>query len=313
MSDRESLEALRVKDLKELLKEKGLDSSGRKADLVNRLLDNAGDASTDDAAAAAADGAETSSSSNSKKRKAPEDDDAADGDGEDAGDAEEEEHAAKKARTSASTADGAAAKSGGKKSLRVDNLVRPFRTEDVRDLLEKRGGKVASYWLDAFKTHALVTFEDEDSAVRAFEALQGLQWPEASPKKLAVKYVDDQDVTDAIEGKNNDSGDDDNNDDDESKANGRGDNNKNDGDNAEEDDKDDRPFLSTKAEPVIQWRPLTMEQSAKRVAAGKDARSLQKFEEENRIKNLRARLNGEASLSGRRRSGRRRGRRSGRR
>lgn len=57
---------------------------------------------------------------------------------------------------------------------------------------EKAGAPVLEegFWMDSIKTHCYATFDGEEAAKRAIDALQGLQWPERSSKRLAAKMGD---------------------------------------------------------------------------------------------------------------------------
>lgn len=66
-------------------------------------------------------------------------------------------------------------------TVRVDGFVRPFMQPKARALvMEKGGGPLVEdgFWMDSIKTHCYATFEKEEHAVRAREALYNLVWPE---------------------------------------------------------------------------------------------------------------------------------------
>ncbi|CEO94961.1 SAP domain-containing protein [Plasmodiophora brassicae] len=74
-------------------------------------------------------------------------------------------------------------------TIRIDNLVRPLRVDDVRALLEKFGTIVALS-MDKKRTHALAKFESRSEAAAALRALQGTVFQPESNKTLAVTFTD---------------------------------------------------------------------------------------------------------------------------
>lgn len=57
---------------------------------------------------------------------------------------------------------------------------------------EKAGAPVLEgcFWMDSIKTHCYATFNGQAAADRAMAALQGLQWPVQSFKRLEAKIGD---------------------------------------------------------------------------------------------------------------------------
>ena len=60
-------------------------------------------------------------------------------------------------------------------------------------LLEDKAGAPlveGGFWMDSIKTHCYATVEGQEAADRAIAALQGLQWPPQSFKRLEAKIGD---------------------------------------------------------------------------------------------------------------------------
>ncbi|CAM9431774.1 unnamed protein product, partial [Scytosiphon promiscuus] len=78
-------------------------------------------------------------------------------------------------------------------TIRVDNFVRPFTAPQAKKLLEDSAGAPVlegGFWMDSIKTHCYATFDGKEAAEKAIAALQGLQWPVQSFKKLEAKMGD---------------------------------------------------------------------------------------------------------------------------
>lgn len=88
-------------------------------------------------------------------------------------------------------------------TIRIDNLQRPFSNNSLKELLTNQGGPLEdartvdvdgkevvkdSLWLDTIKSHAYATFTTTEDAKKALNALQDMQWPEASLKQLHVQF-----------------------------------------------------------------------------------------------------------------------------
>jgi apoptotic chromatin condensation inducer in the nucleus len=67
-------------------------------------------------------------------------------------------------------------------TIRVDGFVRPFTLPKAQALVVEMGGGPLvdgkGFWMDAIKTHCYATFQKEEHAIKAREALYGLVWPE---------------------------------------------------------------------------------------------------------------------------------------
>jgi apoptotic chromatin condensation inducer in the nucleus len=65
-------------------------------------------------------------------------------------------------------------------TIRVDGFVRPLQLQAAQRLMEEAGGGklvAGGFWMDAIKTHCFATFEAQQHAERAREALYNLKWP----------------------------------------------------------------------------------------------------------------------------------------
>ncbi len=77
-------------------------------------------------------------------------------------------------------------------SVRIDNFVRPFTLVQARDLVEQatdENGLVLNektFFMNKIKTYAIVTLPSKECAQKVIDALEGLQWPERSVKRLNV-------------------------------------------------------------------------------------------------------------------------------
>lgn len=57
---------------------------------------------------------------------------------------------------------------------------------------DKAGAAIleGGFWMDSIKTHCYATFDGKEAAEKAMAALQGLQWPVQSFKRLEAKIGD---------------------------------------------------------------------------------------------------------------------------
>lgn len=64
---------------------------------------------------------------------------------------------------------------------------------NTEQLVEEKAGapvREGGFWMDSIKTHCYATFDGQAAADRAIAALQGLQWPVQSFKRLEAKIGD---------------------------------------------------------------------------------------------------------------------------
>lgn len=72
----------------------------------------------------------------------------------------------------------------------IRNLVRPFTLVRLKELLEKNGKLVEDqFWIDKIKSKCYATYEKEEDAINTREALHGISWPDANPKKLIIDFA----------------------------------------------------------------------------------------------------------------------------
>ncbi|CAI5743583.1 unnamed protein product [Peronospora destructor] len=75
-------------------------------------------------------------------------------------------------------------------TIRIDNFVRPFTLNAVKELVQEFGSFVEEgFWMDAIKTHCFVTYCSSEIAEKARSALDGKVWPPENGRSLGVKLV----------------------------------------------------------------------------------------------------------------------------
>lgn len=74
----------------------------------------------------------------------------------------------------------------------VDEQTRTYVPPAHQLLEDKAGAPVleGGFWMDSIKTHCYATFDGKEAAERAMAALQDLQWPPQSFKRLEAKIGD---------------------------------------------------------------------------------------------------------------------------
>eukprot|EP00955_Chlamydomonas_euryale_P082687 363759-Chlamydomonas_euryale.AAC.6 len=72
--------------------------------------------------------------------------------------------------------------------LFIDGLMRPFTEGALRQLLSQTG-KVTDLWMPGLKTHAVVTFENEEQAEATRTATHQLKWPAGTLKHLMPRFL----------------------------------------------------------------------------------------------------------------------------
>jgi len=99
------------------------------------------------------------------------------------------------------------------RALRIDNFVRPFTFNQVREMLRQFGAfaegdeltlgdeLTTGLWMNQpVKTHAVVVYAAVESAQLCAEALDGARWPEESGRHLAVSSVSVDEARAIVEG-----------------------------------------------------------------------------------------------------------------
>ncbi len=77
-------------------------------------------------------------------------------------------------------------------SVKIDNFVRPFTLTQARDLVEQATGENGlelnekTFFMNKIKTYAIATLPSKECVDKVIDALEGLQWPERSVKRLNV-------------------------------------------------------------------------------------------------------------------------------
>ncbi|CAH0492862.1 unnamed protein product [Peronospora farinosa] len=75
-------------------------------------------------------------------------------------------------------------------TIRIDNFVRPFTLNAVKELVQEFGSFVEEgFWMDAIKTHCFVTYLTSEIAEKARAALDGKVWPPENGRSLSVKLI----------------------------------------------------------------------------------------------------------------------------
>ena len=77
--------------------------------------------------------------------------------------------------------------------LLIDNLVRPFTENALKQLLSATGN-VLDCWMPKFKTHAVVQLESHAQAEATRAAVEGQKWPHGTNKTLTAKHVSEEDA-----------------------------------------------------------------------------------------------------------------------
>ncbi|VDO84125.1 unnamed protein product [Soboliphyme baturini] len=79
--------------------------------------------------------------------------------------------------------------------IHVRCLTRPFTTRSLFELLGQFGAfSKEEFWIDGIKSHCLVKYDSEESALHARNALHNLQWPPSNQKVLRVDFATQDDL-----------------------------------------------------------------------------------------------------------------------
>eukprot|EP01103_Thecamoeba_quadrilineata_P017760 TRINITY_DN644_c0_g2_i1.p1 TRINITY_DN644_c0_g2~~TRINITY_DN644_c0_g2_i1.p1 ORF type:complete len:480 (-),score=206.69 TRINITY_DN644_c0_g2_i1:126-1565(-) len=72
-------------------------------------------------------------------------------------------------------------------TLLIKNFVRPFRIEQVKELLGQTGS-ILNFWMDDIRTHCYVTYQNKEEAIATREAVYDLDWPVHNNKRLVAEF-----------------------------------------------------------------------------------------------------------------------------
>ncbi|OWZ22408.1 hypothetical protein PHMEG_0002897 [Phytophthora megakarya] len=216
--DADALSHLKVKDLQRELKKRGLDTSGLKAALLQRLKEHLQRTQSEDMETAKEAEAEKGDEEQADEKDEPTDHSEATDKPTGKRPADKEEDAApdakkpkleeepnttspqpededdKPAQTEDVDNEKAVdddAEKGYKATLRIDNFVRPFTLNAVKALVQELGNFVEDgFWMDVIKTHCYVTYSSPEVAKKTSSALDGKVWPPENGRALSVKFAD---------------------------------------------------------------------------------------------------------------------------
>ncbi|KAI0243563.1 hypothetical protein L0F63_004849 [Massospora cicadina] len=77
------------------------------------------------------------------------------------------------------------------KFVAITNLTRPFPLNDFKEQLREYG-PINSFWIDKFRSHCYVHYEDAKGAIQCQSMLAGVQFPPDTGKKLAVVLMEEE-------------------------------------------------------------------------------------------------------------------------
>ena len=195
----EYIDSLKVADLRKELKDRDLVTTGKKAELVDRLKEflqqNEGAGGEDSTDMKVEETSAAAEEPISGKRKAEESDDESEQKQEGG-----ESATTKKTKVGNEEPEAAATKEEsldtGKEAssvIVVSGFVRPFRFQAAEELFQKHG-KVQSFWMNRFRTHAYVVYDDISSAQAASAAVEGLAWPAENGAKLSANFSNEEEL-----------------------------------------------------------------------------------------------------------------------
>lgn len=81
------------------------------------------------------------------------------------------------------------------KIIFIQNLVRPFTLNQLKDLIKSYGKTIEEYfWIDKIKSKCFVMYETEKEAIKARNALNNTRWPSSNPKILSVEFSSEEEL-----------------------------------------------------------------------------------------------------------------------
>merc|ERR1719229_884601 len=85
--------------------------------------------------------------------------------------------------------------------IRIDNLVRPFAVNQIKELLARTGTLVEdSFWINKVKSTCLVAYSTKEEAEETMAALDGVKWPSSNPKQISVKPSTEEELNAFLSG-----------------------------------------------------------------------------------------------------------------
>ena len=85
--------------------------------------------------------------------------------------------------------------------IRIDNLVRPFTVNQMKELLGRTGTLVEdSFWINKVKSTCLVAYSTKEEAEETIAALDGVKWPSSNPKQISVKPSTEEELNAFLSG-----------------------------------------------------------------------------------------------------------------
>ncbi|PIC51473.1 hypothetical protein B9Z55_001975 [Caenorhabditis nigoni] len=85
--------------------------------------------------------------------------------------------------------------------VHIRGLTRPFTERQLRNEIEKHGGEITDFWIDKVKSHCFAKLKTNEDAGNVRNAMHDTVWPDGNPKKLAIVFESDENMTKYKEGK----------------------------------------------------------------------------------------------------------------
>ncbi|KAF0698678.1 Aste57867_10719 [Aphanomyces stellatus] len=100
-----------------------------------------------------------------------------------------DEPVAKKQKVDETASSSGAMTATGPTTLRIDNFIRPFTLNAVKEFVQSEGAFVeGGFWINNIKTHCYVTYPTPELAALVRDKIHGVKWPELSGRQLAVDF-----------------------------------------------------------------------------------------------------------------------------
>lgn len=71
--------------------------------------------------------------------------------------------------------------------IHITELIRTFQLHELEEFAAESGA-VKYCWVNKIKSEAYIVYETAENAIAAFKAMNGLQWPKSSTKRLQVAF-----------------------------------------------------------------------------------------------------------------------------